>query len=307
MDDEIKIRPVRAEIDIFQVPDLILECFRPWMDPDARAYIGEMQADAEWQKHHPLWSRLRGQLYPMRGFVAETADGRIVGNLSIFEGENENRHCLQFANICVAADCRGKGIGHRLVRRALEDCEGERVLLRVREQTPDAIRLYSDCGFRIIGRQSDWIYPAGRRVDTWHESEIVIPRESGKQLFTRALDRVFPPEVRMFMPADPGCFRFGFWGNLRNLLLNGNIRFRSVYLKGRPVGWFLLTESEAYVNSLCFVPALDASEDDLSDALAGIAAAYTFDKGLLCETTVSTPAFLRAGFVRHQSLIIMRR
>ncbi|MHB8962222.1 MAG: tRNA (adenosine(37)-N6)-threonylcarbamoyltransferase complex dimerization subunit type 1 TsaB [Saccharofermentanales bacterium] len=82
-------------------------------------------------------------------FVA-LAEGRIAGYIGIYYSYED----AQITNLAVAADLRGKGIGHMLVKQALHYCASkgcERVTLEVRTGNSRAIALYSSEGFGIAG------------------------------------------------------------------------------------------------------------------------------------------------------------
>lgn len=70
--------------------------------------------------------------------------------------------------IAVRPDCRGKGLGRRLLDQVISDARGrgaERVFLEMRYNNP-AGPLYRSAGFEPIGRRKDYYrLPDGRRID----------------------------------------------------------------------------------------------------------------------------------------------
>lgn len=74
--------------------------------------------------------------------LATSLDGRVVG----FMGVQANRLEMLF----LSAPARGKGIGTRLLKLAMEDFGVTE--LTVNEQNPDAARFYCHHGFRVYKR-----------------------------------------------------------------------------------------------------------------------------------------------------------
>ncbi len=70
--------------------------------------------------------------------------------------------------IAVDPDCRGRGLGRRLLDRVLADARqrgAERVFLEMRYNNP-AARLYHAAGFEPIGRRKDYYrLPDGTKID----------------------------------------------------------------------------------------------------------------------------------------------
>lgn len=65
----------------------------------------------------------------------------------------------QLGNLAVAPERRGRGIGRRLVRRALvaaRDSDARHLILEVRESNEAALALYRSMGFRVLGRRRDY-------------------------------------------------------------------------------------------------------------------------------------------------------
>jgi ribosomal-protein-alanine N-acetyltransferase len=70
--------------------------------------------------------------------------------------------------IAVKPECRGQGLGRRLLETVLTDARSrgaERVFLEMRYNNP-AARLYTDAGFEPIGHRRDYYrLPDGRKID----------------------------------------------------------------------------------------------------------------------------------------------
>jgi len=86
-------------------------------------------------------------------FVAEM-DGRIVGYITtrLDRGAAKGR----IPNIAVSGDCRGQGLGRRLIEHALEyfRSEGmEYAMIETMAQNEIGAHLYPSCGFVEVGRQ----------------------------------------------------------------------------------------------------------------------------------------------------------
>lgn len=99
-----------------------------------------------------------GRLTTGRIELAESGDrvcGFVLYTLVLDEGS--------INNIVVEPGCRGRGLGRRLLRHAMDlmrQSGAVRCLLEVRESNAVAIGLYRGEGFVLDGRRNDY-YPAG--------------------------------------------------------------------------------------------------------------------------------------------------
>ena len=65
-------------------------------------------------------------------------------------------------NLCVASECRGQGLGRKMLHKLIDVAEQkdtDSIFLEVRESNQVAINLYKDEGFNEIGVRKDY-YPA---------------------------------------------------------------------------------------------------------------------------------------------------
>ena len=85
-----------------------------------------------------------------RIYVAD--DGRVIAFLSI-EVHHEDRDYIYLDDLSVTEECRNKGIGTKLIRKA-ESYAGEikipAVLFHVEKTNTDALRLYERLGYQIF-------------------------------------------------------------------------------------------------------------------------------------------------------------
>ena len=78
-------------------------------------------------------------------YVAE-CDGKIIGSCGMTESFGEG----SIDNVVVEESCRGKGVGHKLIQKLLEEGEKQGIeafTLEVRVSNAPAIALYMDLGF----------------------------------------------------------------------------------------------------------------------------------------------------------------
>ncbi|MHB1454458.1 MAG: tRNA (adenosine(37)-N6)-threonylcarbamoyltransferase complex dimerization subunit type 1 TsaB [Saccharofermentanales bacterium] len=128
-DPKFAIRDAQAS-DVAGLHQLETECFAiPWTEESLRRDIVENDF--------------------ARYFIA-SVDGRIAGYIGLYYSFED----AQITNLAVKSDLRGKGIGHMLVKRALNFCASkgcERVTLEVRTGNSRAIALYTAEGFGMEG------------------------------------------------------------------------------------------------------------------------------------------------------------
>ncbi len=126
----IRLRPA-TERDVPRLAELEREAFPdPW---DAAAFRSLLRGSAN------------------RVTVAEH-EGLVVGYTVVVRAADEG----ELANIAVASQARGQGLGRRLLDDALRRAGAEHVsavYLEVRESNAAARRLYESTGFEVIGRR----------------------------------------------------------------------------------------------------------------------------------------------------------
>jgi len=118
-------------------------------DLDEVTVIESTSFPRPWTREHFIAELNSPRSYPL---VARTADGSVAGYLCpmlvLDEGE--------ILDVAVRHDCRGKGVGGALVRRAISELEarGARVVcLEVRVSNLAALTLYQRLGFKETGRR----------------------------------------------------------------------------------------------------------------------------------------------------------
>ncbi|MEV5340511.1 GNAT family N-acetyltransferase [Streptomyces sp. NPDC052676] len=106
---------------------------------------------------------------PADHLVAEL-DGRVVGyiRLGFPTPLPSNAHVRQIRGLAVAEEARGKGVGHALLRAAVEDARARgfrRITLRVLGHNAPARALYASEGFVVEGVQPEEFFLDGTYVD----------------------------------------------------------------------------------------------------------------------------------------------
>ena len=152
------LRPLSFSEDLWQVADLIGEAFADEIASRDSRIVEEIRMlarTASLFKAVPGWEHaIFGN---MRGFVWDT-EGRIVGTVTI-QRSSRSPLVWQVANVAVAEEMRGLGIGQRLVERAIEEIAwlgGMEAVLQVRSDNEVAIHIYEKLGFRATGAEAWW-------------------------------------------------------------------------------------------------------------------------------------------------------
>jgi ribosomal protein S18 acetylase RimI-like enzyme len=155
------IRRVQLARDLKPIADLIEECFGPRMDPGGRATIREMRALSRMGPLLHLMALADDMLKGIgAGFVWE-ADGRIIGNVTLFPARQpvEMGRVFVIANVAVAPEYRRRGIARKLMAAAMEavhEGKGSATILQVESDNDSAIRLYEQLGFRLQRTWHEW-------------------------------------------------------------------------------------------------------------------------------------------------------
>lgn len=108
------------------------------------------------------WSKesIRNDLInPVTTYLVAEKEGQITGYIGVWNVMSEG----QITNVAVDPNCRGKGIGQKLVQQLLEHakaCELEVLILEVRQSNIAAQKVYSKAGFKEIAvRKNYYTHP----------------------------------------------------------------------------------------------------------------------------------------------------
>jgi GNAT superfamily N-acetyltransferase len=213
------LRPIQPHRDMPEVADLIELCFKDTLDPSGHSYLRHLrQAASESQVLH--WASSAAEILnglPISGLVWDEA-GRIVGNLSLIPILHWRKRITLIANVAVHPDFRGRGIARSLTTTALEylrQRQMDAVWLQVRDDNGPAIHIYRALGFTERARRTTWVSqdkPAG--INSWEGAVIGkrLPEHWEKQL--QWLKRLYPDELRWYLPIRWSVFRPGLFGGL---------------------------------------------------------------------------------------------
>lgn len=126
-----RVRPLR-EADLPRVIEIEQECFStPWKETTFRGLMKRSDTDL---------------------FVAETAEGRVVGYTAAWTVIDQS----ELGNVAVSAAARGGGVGGALVDAVVERIKergATECYLEVRESNEAAQHLYRQRGFATVGRR----------------------------------------------------------------------------------------------------------------------------------------------------------
>jgi RimJ/RimL family protein N-acetyltransferase len=102
-------------------------------------------------------------------FLVAEVDGRIIGQLTLDGGKRRNVRHAATLGITVAQAWRGRGVGRRLMERAIEWARDSgtlsRIELHVFARNTGAITLYRSCGFEVEGARRRAVHRDGEYID----------------------------------------------------------------------------------------------------------------------------------------------
>jgi len=163
------LRPVNLRTDLRPLADLIELVFVDSMDENGRAAIREMRYLSKMGYGLNLISRLNELALGISlGFIY-IADGKLVGNVSIYPAgyPKDMGESWIIANVGVHPDYQRRGIAYRLMEASLDMIRkrnGKQAILQVNYDNIGAQRLYEQLGFIY---ERPWI--------TWRRSSFVKP------------------------------------------------------------------------------------------------------------------------------------
>lgn len=311
--DSFIIRRVNSRKDIHQVPDLIETCFGQWLDPDGAGFIEEMREVSRFMKAHPLISRLEPVPYPMEGVVAETKDGKIIGNISYFEMTVNGEKAALIANVCVSPEHSGRHIASQMLEKIFslaKEKHAKCLYLQARLETPNVITMYHSRGFQTLAKRESWIFPKGGKIPgepvTW--LSFVRPDPSMKPEFQKRFNTLYPASIRWDMNYRKELFRFGRFGALMNKLSGKGDIFQQVMDEdGVPLTSYAYQTAESFANTLWLIPETDCSDEKLGESLRFILQAH---RGKAVSLNLPLGQYVNAikaaGFIPHNRLVWMK-
>lgn len=149
---EMTIRPYRPE-DLETLKRLTVESFGGVaLDQNVEQALGLLAGhDWQWRKARHIDEDAEANAAGI--FVAE-ADGRVAGYITTRLDRAAGKG--RIPNIAVSAECRGAGLGRRLIEHALayfRDEGMEYAMIETMAQNEIGAHLYPSCGFTEVGRQ----------------------------------------------------------------------------------------------------------------------------------------------------------
>jgi ribosomal protein S18 acetylase RimI-like enzyme len=149
---QFPIRPYRPR-DLAEIKRLTVESFGGvTLEQNVEDALGILNGhDWRWRKARHIDDDVAAN--PAGIFVAE-AEGRVVGYITTLIDREGGRG--RIPNLAVASDCRGGGLGRRLIEHALDYFRREGLacaMIETMAQNEIGQHLYPGCGFVEVARQ----------------------------------------------------------------------------------------------------------------------------------------------------------
>ncbi len=194
-----RIRRFRLRTDAFPVASLIERCFHPFLDPDGKRFIENLQHAGQEGGWLPLRWLVSLIELPIQGFVALNSDCKIIGAIHCFPCHTNLDTGYLIANVCVDPDYRRQGIATNLMKAAFtyaKNRAANRLFLQVRLETPEALTFYQNLGFQQYAFRTSWIRTAMPAVPTERLNLRLtrpIAKNTGK--LRAAFCKMYPAEI----------------------------------------------------------------------------------------------------------------
>ena len=155
---------------------------RPMTDADAGAVLTIYQAGldgghASFETSAPTWADFDSAKLPEHRFVADEADGRVVGWVAV---SPVSSRCVYAGivehSVYVDPVARGRGAGLALMRALVESTEAAGIWTiqsGVFPENAPSLRLHERAGFRVVGIRER----VGRHHDRWRDV-VLLERRS---------------------------------------------------------------------------------------------------------------------------------
>ncbi len=233
------VRPLNLSRDTTQVVRLLNLVFGPTIEQEGQRLLDGSLATGAFMARINQMTQTASP-----GFVWEE-DRRIVGNVSLMSSPVSGRYLI--ANVAVHPDFRRRGIGRVLMERAMEAVvqkRGRAVLLQVRDDNAEAIRLYQSLAFKLVGTMSSWQASAHQLNELNQHSSGLIIRPLARSEWEEAiqLDRtVTPPDLDWPEPLPYDIYKSGFWRWFYNLVNGRQVETWTTVRQGQIAGLAQIT------------------------------------------------------------------
>lgn len=227
-------RPVNLRTDLGPLADLIELAFASSMDSSGRAAIDEMRALSRISAGQGLLANLNGLAVGIRLGYVWVAEGKLVGNVSVYPADwpSSLGRTWIIANVAVHPEYQRRGIARRLMQNTMNMIRqrgGTRAILQVDHDNAPARHLYHSLGFVDERGWTTWRRSSSAFVPPpLHEQSVFITRRQPADWQQEyALAKRLRPFERGGMgwqrPLHPRLFRKSFvqrildWINLRSV------------------------------------------------------------------------------------------
>ena len=219
-DEHPHVRSLNVLRDLPSVADLIELCFSSTMDNDGQRYVNDMRRASKDDSFLRWANRVtESTSLPLTGYVWEE-NNKIIGNASLIPFRDQGKRIHLIANVATHPDHRRRGIAHVLTQRAMDHAHKKgtsAIWLHVRDDNPDAVKLYEDLGFKEIARRTTWRTSMDSSLAR-PESEIQITGRQSRfwQQQYEWLCRSYPDTVNWYAPLNfnalkPGLLGWFYW------------------------------------------------------------------------------------------------
>ncbi len=312
-----KIRKLDIRFDQSAVADLIESCFGEYLDPDGLTYIKRIRQAAKERKSIQWLQGCNEMLsYPLYGFVCETDQGEIIGNLSLIPFERNGRWIYLIANVAVAEQWRRKGIAKKLTTTALAHLSQQGVQtawLQVREDNDSAVSLYQTFGFQEFSRRTTWVKSTSIGEDIEIKTrEITIEKRKAKHWLQHAqlLHRTYPQDVAWNLSLYIREFAPGILPSFKSAIMRTELQHYIAKKNNQVIGFASWQSRNLFSDSIWL--AMYADHEDLATGPL----LHNLEKALRNKhrpLTINYPAnrnnqaFEESGYSRLNTLVWMKR
>ncbi|MEA3397749.1 MAG: GNAT family N-acetyltransferase [Chloroflexota bacterium] len=206
------IRPLDPLHDLPAVVALIELGFRREMDPQGQKMLARLRRMA---RASPVERLILGAPNSPPGLVW-VEDEHVVGNLSLRRAAGSSNQGYLIGNVVVHPDYQGRGIGHALMKAAIETTrrrKGHWIGLEVNANNEVARRLYERLGFRDAGYTEHLLRPAGLPWPDGPATQVVWRKSSPKDgaLWAALAGAIYRRFQARVLEVQRGRYSFGGW------------------------------------------------------------------------------------------------